>query len=151
MVRHPHRPARAIVLVDVLIAVVLLGVSLATMLSLTGRALSAQRQGENLQIAAMLIDEKLNLVLARGPDNYASRYSETDGPCDAPYQNFRYTLALTGGTAGEAYTVSCTVSWRENGQERSAAVETRIAPRVGNEPDPERRPEEATQRLAGGI
>ncbi|MFA6045461.1 MAG: hypothetical protein WC718_10790 [Phycisphaerales bacterium] len=151
MVRPSPLARRGFLLVDVLVAVVLLGAALAVMLSLTGRALSAQRQGENLQIAAMLIDEKLNLVLARGPDNYASRFSEVDGPCDAPYQNFHYTLTLTGGTGGDPYSVTCTVTWRESGLDRSESVETRIAPRLGDDPDPERRPEESVQRLSGGA
>lgn len=142
---------RGFLLVDVLVAVVLLGVALAVMLSLTGRALSAQRQGENIQIAAMLIDEKLNMVLARGPDNYASRFSEVDGQCDEPYQSFHYNLALTGGTSGDPYTVVCTVTWRESGQERSESVETRIAPRLGDDPDPQRRPDQSVQRLSGGT
>lgn len=141
---------RAFLLVDVLVAVIMLGVALAVMLSLTGRALTAQRQGENLQIAAMLIDEKLSLVLARGPDNYASRFGEVDGDCDKPYEKFHYHLDLSGGTGGDAYTVVCTVTWREAGREQRESVETRIAPRLGDDPDPDRRPAETVQRLGGG-
>lgn len=147
--RHPGRAG--FLLVDVLVAVVMLGVALAVMLSLTGRALTAQRQGENLQIAAMLIDEKLNLVLARGADNYASRFGDVDGQCDKPYQNFRYHIEISGGTGGDAYSVVCEVTWREAGKEQRESVETRIAPRLGDDPDPERRPETPVSRLGGGA
>jgi type II secretory pathway pseudopilin PulG len=149
---HPGVGARrGVLLVDVLVGVVLLGVALAVMLGLSARAVSAQRAGENLQIAAMLIDEQLNLVLARGADDYASRYGEMEGPCADPYGQFRYVLRIQGGEGGGAYVVVCSVSWREGAYEKSASVETRIAPRLGEEPDPSRRPAESTQRVAGGA
>jgi type II secretory pathway pseudopilin PulG len=138
-----------VVLVDVLVAVVMLGAALAVMLGLSARAISAQKSGENLQVAAMLLDEKLNLVLARGADNYGSRYGGLEGTCDPPYESFRYQIEITGGTGGDAFDVAVTVSWFESGRPRSERVETRIAPRLGDDPDPERRPQESTQRLGG--
>lgn len=136
---------RAVVLVDAIVAAVLVGVALAVMIGLGGRALSAQASGEQLQTAAMLLDEQLNLVLARGPDEYASRFP-TQGFCDPPFQNFEYKLDFSGGQSGDAFRVVVTVSWMQGGRVWTESIETMIAPRLGDEPDPERRPDEAVNR-----
>ena len=105
---------RGALLVDVLVGVVMLGVALAVMIGLSARAVSAQRAGENLQIAAMLIDERLNMVLARGPEDYATAFGALEGPCDEPYTRFRYALSIQEGTAGQPFRVSCTVTWKNS-------------------------------------
>lgn len=143
--RLQARTRAGVVLVDIIVATVLLGAALAVLIGMTGRAMSAQKSGEQLQVAAMLLDEQLNLVLARGPDNYASRF-EVAGVCAAPYEEFRYRIDFTGGEAGEAYRVVATVVWNRTGREESASVETMIAPRLGEEPDPDRQPVEPVER-----
>src|ERR1043165_8018707 len=115
------------------------------MIGLGGRALSAQTSGEQYQTAAMLLDEQLNLVLARGADNYAGRFP-VQGECDRPFQNFSYHLEISEGQSGDPYRVVATVSWLVGGKQRSESVETLIAPRLGGEPDPERKPGEAVNR-----
>lgn len=142
---------RGALLVDVLVGVVMLGVALAVMIGLSARAVSAQRAGENLQIAAMLIDERLNMVLATGPEDYATAFGSLEGPCDEPYARFRYALSIQEGTAGQPFRVSCTVTWDESGKPHSETVRTLIAPRLGDEPDPDRKPPETTDRLAGVL
>ena len=149
MVKLPprkYRLRRAMMLADIVIAVVLLGIALSVMVGMAGRAVIAQRAGEQFQSAAMLIDEQLNLVVARGPDSYASRFP-VEGPCEAPFEEVRYKLEITGGDSGDAYNVSATVSWVSGGRPQSATVQTRIAPRRGEEPDPERKPQETVDRL----
>ncbi len=137
---------RGFILVDAIVGSILLGVALAVIIGIASRSLSAQSEGEELQTAAMLIDEQLNLVLARGPDNYGSRFS-TEGECDPPFERFRYQLNISGGQGGDAYSVSATVSWTSAGRERSETVETMIAPRLGDDPDPDRRPTQPVERL----
>lgn len=134
-------PRRGIALVDIIIASVLLGVALATILGMTGRAISAQAEGEKFQAAAMLADEQLALVLARGPDNYGASFPTT-GVCEEPFTDYRFNVEISGGEAGEAYAVAATILWTARGREQSIVVETLIAPRVGDEPDPDRRPQE---------
>lgn len=151
MVNRRTTRTAGVALVDVLVATVMIGVSIAILLGLAGRAISAQTSGENLQTAAMLLDEQLNLVLARGADDYASRYGQMQGVCEAPFENFSYELEISGGGAGEAFNVVATVSWKESGQTKSASVETRIAPRLGDEPDPDRKPPEQPDRMAGAL
>lgn len=139
------RSRSGFVLADALVATVVLAGSLAVVLSLAGRALSAQRQGERLQIVAMLLDEQLNLVLMRGPDGYASAYP-MNGQCDPPFQDYSYVLSIEGGSGGTAYEVRATVSWVESGRARSETISTLMAPRLGDEPDPERKPTQTILR-----
>lgn len=138
------RRNRAFLLADALVAAVLLGVSLAVMVGLVSRASRTQREGQRLEVVAMLLDEQLNLILSRGADDYASRFG-LEGSCDAPYEEYRYKLSITGGS-GDAYIVKATILWSSSGQERSETVETRIAPKLGDEPDPERRPSTSVVR-----
>lgn len=137
---------RGIVLVDAIVASILLGVSLSVIIGLAGTSISAQTQGEELQTAAMLLDEQLSLVLARGPDSYGSRFN-VEGDCDPPFERFQYRLDISGGNGGDAYHVVATVTWKTGGRSRSESVETYIAPRLGDEPDPDRRPQQNVDRM----
>lgn len=134
----------AVVLVDAIIGTVLLGVALVAIIGLSGRALSMQARGQDVQVAAMLLDEQLGLVLMRGADTYASRYP-AEGACDSPYQDYRYRLEFSGGVGGDAYLVRATVSWGRAGRVMSESVETYVAPRSTEEPI--RRPEEPISRF----
>ncbi|HRJ50567.1 MAG: hypothetical protein KF787_03800 [Phycisphaeraceae bacterium] len=139
------RIRRGVVLVDAIVGTILLGISLAVMLGMLGRAISSQSRGEELQTAAMLLDEQLNLVLARGPDSYGKQFP-LEGPCEAPFGMYRFALSIDGGQVGEPYRVVASVSWISGGRERSASCETLIAPRLGEDPDPPRRPGETVAR-----
>jgi hypothetical protein len=146
--RAPARAAvrRAVALVDAIAAVIIMGVSLTVILSLTGQAVSSQRRGDDLATAAMLADEQLSMVLARGPDGYAKSFPVV-GACEAPFERFRYELAFTGGGGSEAVGVRVTIAWDDNGRERRASVDTRMAPRSGGpENQQDRRPEQPVER-----
>lgn len=140
---------RGFLLVDVLVATILLGVSLTVLLTLTGRATGSQRVGDELATAAALADEQLQMVLARGPDDYAKRFG-VEGACDAPFENYRYTLKFTGGgSVGEAYAVSATITWISGAAAKSITIDTLIASRNAGEdgePDPVRTPASAVVR-----
>jgi type II secretory pathway pseudopilin PulG len=149
---HPRpRRRRAFALVDVIVATVLLAVTLAVSVSLTGQAISNQARGERLADAAALADEQLALVLARGPDDYARRFA-VSGACDEPFSNYAFTLAFSGGTSvGEPYTVTCTISWTDGTDKREVRVSTLMAPRSGSadgQPDPDRKPATTVNRTA---
>ena len=145
--RVRHRPCFA--LIDCIVATVLLGIALAVMIGLASNALSSQTTGEKLATAATLADEQLQLVLARGPDDYTHRFP-VQGQCDAPFNDYSYKLVFAGGGAvGEPYTVGCTISWSMSGQPKSMTIDTLMAPRIGAEdvePDPIRSPQTAITR-----
>lgn len=139
----------AFILIDVLIATILLGVSLAVIIGLAGRAISSQQRGEQIATAAQLADEQLELVLARGPDDYARRFS-VEGQCEAPFENYRYKLDFSGGgTVGEPFKVTATITWTTSAIPQSITIETLIASHNAGEdgdPDPVRRPDEPVVR-----
>lgn len=136
---------RAVVLVDVIVGAVILGVALAVMVGILGRSIAAQTQGEQLQTAASLLDEQLNLVLAQGADSYGSRFG-LEGTCDPPFQSFRYRLSFNTPPPGRPYEVTATISWVSNGRDASVSATTLIAPRLGDDPDPIRQPDEQVER-----
>jgi hypothetical protein len=145
MVIH-HRPSRsAFILVDVIVAGVLLGIGLATIIGLTGAAIASQRHGEELQIAAMLADEQLNLVLAVGPEDFSSTFPAR-GSCAEPFSKYSYAVTISARGGSEPYVVDAEIAWASGGRDRSIVIETLIAPRRGEDPDPERKPEETLER-----
>ncbi len=145
MVRLRAPARRGVILVDVVVGTVILAIALGVMLSLAARALGLQSDGRHLETVADLLDERLQLVLARGPDEYAQRF-ETSGVCDPPFEAYAWELEFEGGAAGDPYRVRATIRWREGFRDRSASLETLIAPRLGDDPDPERRPPETETR-----
>lgn len=136
---------RGVVLVDVIVGTIILSIALSVILSLATSALGSQRDGRRLTVAAMLLDEQLSLVLTRGADDYGKRF-ETEGPCDAPFQEYGYELEFEGGSGGDPYLVRATVSWLEGSRKREVSCETMIAPRLGDDPDPDRQPPESETR-----
>lgn len=59
---------RGFVLLDAIVATILLSIALVTVIGLNSSAIRAQRDGEYLQDAAMLVDELLEQVIAVGPE-----------------------------------------------------------------------------------
>lgn len=140
------RHRRGVALVDVIVATVILGIALGVLLNILGRAIDAQSTGEKLQTAALLLDEQLNLVLMRGPDDYASRYP-TEGTCDSPFTDYRYKLTIRAASGGQPFEVAASVLWTVGSRERSVEATTLIAPRLGDDPDPVRTPDAVVERL----
>lgn len=148
MVMRGRRSRPAFALLDVIVAGIIIGVALAVIIGLTGRALTSQTRGEDLQTAAMLADEQLNLVLARGPDGYGRSFPSS-GECDPPFANFSYSLQFSGGSGADPYRVSVTISWFAGGSgaPQSLSLQTIIANREGDDPDPDRKPTETPSRV----
>ncbi|HEB60222.1 MAG TPA: hypothetical protein ENJ06_00190 [Phycisphaeraceae bacterium] len=138
-------PRRGFALMDVLVAGVVLGVSLVALIGLVGRSLASQARSERLTTAAMLVDETLSTVLMEGVENYRRGHS-LEGEFEPPFQGFSYALEISSPPAGEAYTVTATVSWEEGKREGSVIVQTLIAPRLGDESPVDRVPELPVQR-----
>lgn len=137
---------RGVALIDAIVGAVVLGISLAAIIGLGGQAARSQSHGEELQVAAMLADEQLNLVLARGPDDYAKRFP-VRGQCEAPFERFGFELAISGGTGGAPYRVRTKIAWPSGGDSRSLVIEAFIAPRPGDDPDPIRYPGAPVERI----
>jgi len=93
----------------------------------------------------MLIDEQLNLVLARGPDDYAREFS-TEGRCDPPFDDYAFEVEIDSASPGDAYLVTASVSWTSAGRLRTERVSTLMAPRLGDDPDPIRVPAQIVDR-----
>lgn len=136
-----RRSARGVALLDAIIAAILLGLALTALVSVASGSLSASRLGQEIGTAAMLADEQLQLVLARGPDQYARKYP-VKGRCEAPFEAYAFELTLTGGGA-TPYRVKSSVKWDSSRGPQTVEVETLIAARQVEgdaQADPDRRP-----------
>jgi Tfp pilus assembly protein PilV len=140
-----RRRPRGFLLAEVLIAGVILGIGLAIVVGLSGRAIGMQTDGRHLRNAAQLADDRLNLVLATGTENFASAFRDR-GPFEAPFEQYSYAIEIRAGGPGEPDEVTCTVFWNAGGRERSLTIEALIAPRLGDDPDPDRAPDSTVNR-----
>ncbi|MFG0291685.1 MAG: hypothetical protein ACIAQF_03265 [Phycisphaerales bacterium JB065] len=141
----PSRTRGGFILLDAIVGSVLMAVALVVVIGLNSSALKAQRDGEFRQDAAMLADELLEQVVAVGPDQFRRVFGER-GNCEPPFENYQYEVQIRSVGAGDPYTVTATVMWNDLGQPRQFVVETLIAPRLGDDPDPIREPESTMER-----
>jgi len=136
---------RAFTLVEAVVATIILGVALTVLLGLTSRAIGAQTRGEHLATAAMLADNRLNLVLALGPEEYPSEF-DLRGTCESPFEKYAFEIELKPRGQTDPYDVSVTILWQSAGRVRTLTIETKIASRRGDTPDPLRTPDEVIGR-----
>lgn len=137
---------RGFLLVDVIVGVVLLGVALGGILAVSTRALSMQREAADLRRAGMVADEVMSTVHAYGTEEY-TRVIRSRGRASEPFERFAYEVEVGSGRSGQADAVKIRVTWQSaTGQPRSFTLEALIAPRLGDEPDPNRQPPEAISR-----
>jgi len=137
---------RGVALIDAIVAAVSLGVALSAIIGLGNQAIGSQQLGEQLQTAANLADEQLNLVLAVGPEDFGKKFSLT-GVCEEPFEKFSYKVEITGGVGGSPFRVTATIFFESGGRDRSISIDTQIAPRLGDDPDPVRQPTEVPERV----
>lgn len=140
------RERRGFLLVDIIVGTVLLGVALGGILVVSTRALAMQRDAADLRQAGMVADEVMSTVYAYGTEEY-TRVLRARGRASEPFERFEYRVDIDNGRAGEADEVNVLVTWQSaTGQPRSFELDALIAPRLGDEPDPNRRPPEAIAR-----
>ncbi|MBT8483984.1 MAG: hypothetical protein HKO59_00230 [Phycisphaerales bacterium] len=137
--RHPRhrRPAarRGLALIDAIIGGVMLGIGLSVILTVSGRSLARQTDGEKRVVASWLADELLSMVLVEGPDQY-SRTNNTSGRFGAPFDEYGYDVDIDSLGRGAPYRVMATVTWSEHPAD-VIQVESLIALRVVRPEDPE--------------
>tara|TARA_B100001059_G_scaffold74676_1_gene72274 strand:- start:720 stop:1187 length:468 start_codon:yes stop_codon:yes gene_type:complete len=144
MVNHGHQNTRGFTLIEVIIAGVILALGAASLLSLTSRALQMQRRGEQKIVAASLLDELLSTVLMEGPQDFVQMNS-MNGSCDSPFEEWEYKLEIDSAVGTDPFQVMAIV-YAPNGD--AFECSTMIAPRLGEEPNPERIPFEPIDREA---
>lgn len=131
-------------LMDVIIGGVILGIGLTVLMSITGRSLALQNDGERQLVAAWLADELLNMVLVEGPVTYP-RVHDTSGRFDDPFGDYAFDVSIEDQGLEQPYRVTATVRWRYGREDRQVQVQTLInAPEA---PPDSRMPYEPVDRL----
>ena len=138
-----HRRA-GFTLIEVIIAGVILAIGMTALLTLTSRALSMQRRGEQKIIAASILDELLGSVLTEGPHDFV-RLNSTSGPCEPPFENWEYKIDIEDAVGSDPFRVLA-VTTSPSGDVFQCA--TLIAAKRGETPDPDRFPAEPIDREA---
>lgn len=133
---------RGFALIEVVIAGIVLAIGLSAVVSVAARSLADQQRGEHAVAAAALLDGILGQVLVDGPIDYP-RINGTNGRCPDPWEDFEYEVRIEEANPGDACDVLAIVR-DPTGREYRCA--TRIAPRRGEEPNPDRAPPEPVDR-----
>ena len=133
-------------LMDAVIGGVLLAIGMVAILSVGGQALMLQRRGELDVRAASAMDELLSMILTEGPVDFEDLHPTTGRfEYDSPYDGFEYDSVISQGGAGIPAHIRLNLK-HDTG--RSYSIETRIAEKRGDEPDPVREPSEPIDREA---
>ncbi len=131
---------RGFLLVDVIVGTVLLGIALGGILAVSVRALSMQREAADLRQAGMVADEVMSTIHAYGTEEY-TQVLRPRGRAGEPFERFEYEVDVDNGRSGEANEVNIRVWWQSaTGHPRSFVLDALIAPRLGDQPDPNRQP-----------
>ena len=142
MVAGSRGTSRGFTLVEVIISSLILVISAGELLSLTSQALSTHRRGEEKIVAAALLDELLGRVLTEGAEDFGLMYPG-QGSCDAPFSKWSYDVDIENSVGIDPFRVNAAVTSPTG---RSYECATLIAPRLGDEPNPVRAPEEPIDR-----
>jgi hypothetical protein len=134
---------RGFALIDVIVGGILLAVGLAAVLSLGARSMNLHQRGEREIIAATLLDDLLGTILAEGPKDFPDLHP-MQGNCESPFEDFQFLIEIDEGSSGVPYRIAVSVQHTATGD--TWTVETLIAPKLGDEPDPERMPLEPIDR-----
>ena len=82
-------------------------------------------------------------VLAEGPKDFPDHH-EMQGTCEAPFEDFQFLVDIEDGSSGVPYKVAVSVQHVPTGD--TWTIETLIAAKLGDEPDPPRTPVEPIDR-----
>ncbi|MEY4183480.1 MAG: hypothetical protein RLZZ217_2106 [Planctomycetota bacterium] len=144
---------RGFALIEVVIAGVILAVGLAGglagIINVSMRAMEMQRRGEAEVIASSLLDGLLSQVLVDGVTEFpklnatSGRLNATSGRFDPPFEDWEFEVLIDPEGLGDPYTVTALV---RDARGQAYTAETRIAPRLGEDPNPDRRPPEPFDR-----
>lgn len=133
---------RAFALLEVVVAGIILAIGLGSVVSLAARSLMEQQRGERAVVAASLLDGLLGEVLMDGPVNWPKLHDRS-GRFDPPFADYEYEVQIEEAEPGDPCDVLAIVHDATGREYRCA---TRIALRLGEEPDPERMPTEPFDR-----
>ena len=140
---HFERP-RGFTLVEVIISSIILVIAAGALLSLTSQSLGMHRRGEQKIVAASLLDELLGRVLTEGAQDFASMYPSR-GFCEEPFTTWEYEVEIDSSVGIDPYRITARVTSPTG---RSYECATLIAPRLGDDPNPVRAPDEPVDREA---
>jgi len=143
--RIVRRRRKGYALVDAIVAGIILAIGLAAIISLSARALALQRQGEVQLVAANLLDELLATVLMEGPTDFREMY-DTFGRFGPPFDDYDFAILLEDRGRGSTFRVTASVRHLPTLAEYT--VQTFIAERDGDDPNPIREPPEVIDREA---
>jgi hypothetical protein len=149
VVKAAHRRRRAAArggwaLVDVIVGGVILGIGLATVVSIAERSLAMQQRSERELVAGQLLDGLLSEVLSVGVVEWDLTRAPT-GSFDAPFDQWEWELRIDKQGTGDPYRVLATARDRDGTEFR---VETLLAPRPENTEEPQRAPTTPIDRQA---
>ncbi|MEE2719707.1 MAG: hypothetical protein VX727_07970 [Planctomycetota bacterium] len=140
MTYAPRNARHGVVLLEVIVAAIVLALGMTVVISLSTQSMSRQIQGERRMTAAWLADELLSMVVVEGPRNFANAEpmgwigeDARDGYFPPPFDDYSYELDLEAVGDYQPYMVTATVKWMDGVRQKSLAINTRIAPRQGEE------------------
>ncbi|MCB1069203.1 MAG: prepilin-type N-terminal cleavage/methylation domain-containing protein [Kiritimatiellae bacterium] len=115
-------------LVEVILALVILGTALTALIAAASRALSVVRQAKNLDTSRELFGVLEVMEPIQPPFIEDIEEAAGSGSFERPYENYRWerTVEVVGDEEDGLWLLTMTISWKENERQRSESVQTYV-------------------------
>lgn len=131
MVKRKQRGAASragLTLVEVILALVILGTALTALIAAASRALAVVRQAKNLDTSRELFGVLEVMEPIQPPFIEEIEEAAGSGNFERPYENYRWerTVEVVGDEEDGLWLLTMTISWKENERQRSESVQTYV-------------------------
>ncbi|MEZ4601122.1 MAG: prepilin-type N-terminal cleavage/methylation domain-containing protein [Syntrophotaleaceae bacterium] len=113
--------SRGFTLLEVTIAVAIVGISLTALLGLSNRCLQAQDKLRNVTTATLLAQQEMNRLELEAEDNILS-FVDTEGRFEEPFQAFSWTARYEETPLEAVKMVVVSVTWDNEDATRSVDI-----------------------------
>lgn len=129
---HPGRTRRrsrgGLTLIEVILALVILGTGLTALIAAASRALSVVRQAKNLDTTRELFGVLEVMEPVHPPFIEDIEEAAGSGSFERPYQDYRWErrVEMVGEEEDGLWLLTITISWQDNERQRSETVQTYV-------------------------
>jgi len=109
-------------LIEIMIALVVLGASLVVLLGLRNRDIAISSEANHMVVASLCARERIALFSLQEDKNSGER----KGSCEEPYKSYQWEIALNETGFPKIQELSMNVIWNEQNREEKVRITTYI-------------------------
>lgn len=123
LLTSPHRNVRGFTLLEVMIALVIIGIALIACLTLANRCISSHEQVQRITTATMLAQHKMSELEAQSRNNELT-HSTQKGKWVEPYEQYRWQIEFNDTLVTGVEQVTVSVIWGERQRNEEVSIDS---------------------------